>query len=293
MSRVEFNASRRQTLLRLHPSSPSKHVHTHLHGQTEHIRECRGYNEIPKVFIEQSHKMKNTKKILHKILVEEQQKRDEQHSQGQSRSRAGQGDRPSSASGNNTSAMAGESQRGDQHPEEQQPPLQRLKQWLRLAQPKLLQQLATAREEKDQADPANRPAERRQSSLNNINQLHMKMMESQHLQNESCTSESDDEPEELEDEEDQQMNELQIRQSCLVLQPDSPIRATWDITLFFMIIYQAIVLPMRISFEMKFNEFLFYFEIVIDCMFMFDIVLNFNTGIYLKGKLEMSRRVIA
>lgn len=50
---------------------------------------------------------------------------------------------------------------------------------------------------------------------------------------------------------------------------------------------------MRISFEMKFNEFIFYFEIAIDCMFIFDIVLNFNTGIYLKGKLEMSRKVIA
>jgi hypothetical protein len=28
-------------------------------------------------------------------------------------------------------------------------------------------------------------------------------------------------------------------------------------------------------------------------MFLFDIVLNFNTGIYLKGKLEMSRKIIA
>ena len=105
-------------------------------------------------------------------------------------------------------------------------------------------------------DSSRQPAERRQSSLNNINQLHLKMIESQHLQNDSCTSETDDEPEELEDEEEQQMNELQIRQSCLVLQPDSPVRATWDISLFFLIIYQAIVLPMRISFEMKFNEFI-------------------------------------
>ena len=60
-----------------HASSSGKHIHLHIHGQTEHIRECRGYNEIPKVFIEQSHKMKNTKKILHKILVEEQQKKEE------------------------------------------------------------------------------------------------------------------------------------------------------------------------------------------------------------------------
>ena len=51
---------------------------------------------------------------------------------------------------------------------------------------------------------------------------------------------------------------------------------------------------MRISFEMEFNEFLFYFEIVIDCMFMFDVLLNFNTGYYINGtKLVMGRKLIA
>ena len=50
---------------------------------------------------------------------------------------------------------------------------------------------------------------------------------------------------------------------------------------------------MRISFEMKFNEFIFYLEIVIDCMFMIDIVLNFNTGFYSGAKLQMRRKAIA
>ena len=50
---------------------------------------------------------------------------------------------------------------------------------------------------------------------------------------------------------------------------------------------------MRISFEPEFNEIIFHIEIVIDSMFMFDIVLNFNTGFYNKGKLEMSRIEIA
>lgn len=76
------------------------------------------------------------------------------------------------------------------------------------------------------------------------------------------------------------MNNIEIENSCLVLKPDSTIRVTWDIALFFCIIYQAIVLPMRISFEMQFNEPIFYFEIVVDCMFMMDIVMNFNTGYY-------------
>lgn len=71
------------------------------------------------------------------------------------------------------------------------------------------------------------------------------------------------------------------------------LRATWDIFLFLCIIYQAIVLPMRISFEMEFNELIFYLEIIIDCMFMFDIILNFNTGFYKGAKLFMSRKSIA
>ncbi len=44
---------------------------------------------------------------------------------------------------------------------------------------------------------------------------------------------------------------------------------------------------------MAFNEFIFYLEIVIDCMFMFDIVLNFNTGFYIGPKLFMRRKIIA
>jgi len=44
---------------------------------------------------------------------------------------------------------------------------------------------------------------------------------------------------------------------------------------------------------MKFNEFIFYLEIVIDCMFMIDIVLNFNTGFYSGAKLQMRRKAIA
>lgn len=92
----------------------------------------------------------------------------------------------------------------------------------------------------------------------------------------------------------QMMNQIEIDNSCLVLRPESPIRVAWDIALFFCIIYQAIVLPMRISFEMAFNEPIFYFEVIVDCMFMFDIIMNFNTGYYYQGnRLVMTRKHIA
>lgn len=74
-----------------------------------------------------------------------------------------------------------------------------------------------------------------------------------------------------------------------VLYPDAVTRAIWDVSLFILIIYQGFFLPMRISFELPATDFLFYLDIVIDVMFIFDIILNFNTGFYQKGQLVMRR----
>jgi hypothetical protein len=71
------------------------------------------------------------------------------------------------------------------------------------------------------------------------------------------------------------------------------LRAIWDISIFLSIIYQGITLPMRISFEMAVPEWLFYMEVCIDCCFLWDIVMNFNTGVYLHGQLIMNRKMIA
>ena len=49
---------------------------------------------------------------------------------------------------------------------------------------------------------------------------------------------------------------------------------------------------MRISFELPATEFLFHLDIVIDVMFILDIILNFNTGFYQKGQLVMKRAAI-
>ena len=69
VSRAEFNVSRKQS---------SRLNTAHGVGFSEHIRECRGYNEIPKVFIEQSLNMKNTKKILTRVFIQDQMHKDEQ-----------------------------------------------------------------------------------------------------------------------------------------------------------------------------------------------------------------------
>mmetsp|Transcript_38413 Transcript_38413/g.58488 ORF Transcript_38413/g.58488 Transcript_38413/m.58488 type:complete len:193 (+) Transcript_38413:767-1345(+) len=82
----------------------------------------------------------------------------------------------------------------------------------------------------------------------------------------------------------------EVKTSAFVIYPDSFGRGSWDIVLFFCIIYQSVMLPMRISFEMKTTDFTFYLEVCIDIMFLMDIFLNFNTGFYKKnGTLVMSR----
>ena len=77
------------------------------------------------------------------------------------------------------------------------------------------------------------------------------------------------------------------------MSPDNIIRGIWDICLFIFIIYQCISLPMRVSFEMPTTDFSFYLEIVIDIMFIGDILINFNTGYYEKNQLIMKRSMIA
>ena len=62
--------------------------------------------------------------------------------------------------------------------------------------------------------------------------------------------------------------------------------------MFICIIYQSITLPMRISFELPSTDFIFYLEVVIDVMFLVDIVLNFNTGFVNKGQVVLKRKLI-
>jgi hypothetical protein len=81
----------------------------------------------------------------------------------------------------------------------------------------------------------------------------------------------------------EQNKKSSVGSTFLVMFPDSTIRACWDIAVFISIVYQGIMMPMRISFEMETPEWLFYMEVCIDVMFLLDIVLNFNTGFYLKG----------
>ena len=50
---------------------------------------------------------------------------------------------------------------------------------------------------------------------------------------------------------------------------------------------------MRLAFDLDQGDFGFYLGVIMDSAFMFDIVLNFNTGFFLKGEKIMDRATIA
>jgi hyperpolarization activated cyclic nucleotide-gated potassium channel 2 len=79
-----------------------------------------------------------------------------------------------------------------------------------------------------------------------------------------------------------------------VLRPDGKFRLVWDLACAILIIYQILMIPFRISFDVSDDlNLLDYIDFCLDLYFMSDIVLNFNTGFYTKGSLILSRKRIA
>lgn len=58
------------------------------------------------------------------------------------------------------------------------------------------------------------------------------------------------------------------------------------------ILYQSIVVPYRLCFNVEAKGGIAIFETIIDVIFILDILVSFNTGFYLKGYLVMKRRDI-
>lgn len=63
----------------------------------------------------------------------------------------------------------------------------------------------------------------------------------------------------------------------------------WDFICLLLVVYEMITIPLLISFEYEVSS---VFSLISTCMFIFDIIVNFNTGVYVEGKLNMERKVI-
>ena len=75
------------------------------------------------------------------------------------------------------------------------------------------------------------------------------------------------------------MESAQTR-DCCVIKPDSGYRAIWDFTLMVILTYQAVMIPVRVAYDLEQSDFTCKSEVVIDVLFILDIALNFNTGFY-------------
>ena len=77
-----------------------------------------------------------------------------------------------------------------------------------------------------------------------------------------------------------------------VFNPDSWFKGLWDLCSLITIIYQSILIPFRLCFQVEADGGFKIFETLIDAIFILDIFVTFNTGIYKKGYLVMKRKEI-
>ena len=84
----------------------------------------------------------------------------------------------------------------------------------------------------------------------------------------------------------------EINKAWGVIYPDSTFKGMWDLVCLISIVYQAIVIPFRLCFNIEAEGSFKTFETIIDAIFMTDIVVTFNTGFYKKGYLVMKRKEI-
>ena len=80
--------------------------------------------------------------------------------------------------------------------------------------------------------------------------------------------------------------------SYFMFSPNSSAKLLWDLIGFAIIIYQSVVSPYRLWFDVDAAGFFFVLETIIDIFFISDFILNFNTGIYEKGMLVMKRSTV-
>ncbi|CAD8113839.1 unnamed protein product [Paramecium sonneborni] len=74
-----------------------------------------------------------------------------------------------------------------------------------------------------------------------------------------------------------------------ILSPDGSLKMMWDLLCLGLVMYEMISIPLQISFEIDVSV---EFSRVSTGIFAFDILLNFNTGIFEDGLLKLNRNVI-
>ena len=79
----------------------------------------------------------------------------------------------------------------------------------------------------------------------------------------------------------------------LIIVPENSVKLCWDVIGFLLIVYQAVLVPYQIGFDIETEGDLKNMEYFVQAFFVIDILLNFSTAYYHKGTLVVNRRMIA
>ncbi|CAD8096093.1 unnamed protein product [Paramecium sonneborni] len=102
-------------------------------------------------------------------------------------------------------------------------------------------------------------------------------------------------PEQLEklDENENQNNNWNLFRIFQVIAPEEPKKIFWDLVGMGFIFIQMILIPLILTFSLDLDDGFSIFDNIMDCYFIVDIVLQFQTGYYNKGNYISQRRMIA
>jgi len=78
-----------------------------------------------------------------------------------------------------------------------------------------------------------------------------------------------------------------------IVVPETQLKLAWDMLGFLLIVYQAVLIPYQIGFDVPSQGAILSFDYFIYVFFVFDILLTFNTAYYQKGALVVRRKLIA
>jgi hypothetical protein len=101
---------------------------------------------------------------------------------------------------------------------------------------------------------------------------------------------------EYQDIEDAQLAELEAQNLRCFIHPERRFRTSWDLLVLILLVYVALVIPIRIAFwiEIKPQDTAFMVDVFSDAIFVLDILFNFRTGIFSdSGTLMYTGRDIA
>ena len=79
----------------------------------------------------------------------------------------------------------------------------------------------------------------------------------------------------------------------LIIVPENSLKLSWDVLGFLIIVYQAVLVPYQIGFDLTSEGDIKNMEYFVQAFFVMDILLNFNTAYYWRGTLVVSRVMIA